>query len=143
MNQKKLRIMTALVGAVLWLTSAVQAQYVTHLMKVSVPFEFTFGDKLFPAGDYVVMSTPIRIELRDQRGQVIATAVYHGVQSLNAAESAKLVFTADDRGHALRQVWPGDPHYGYELAPPSKAAKALAGRRSQPPVQLEGGGGNK
>ena len=142
MNKQMVRIMTALVGAVLWLTSAVQAQYAPHLLKVSVPFEFTFADKSFPAGEYVLACTPARVELRDANGQVVALAIHHSVQSPADTVTPKLVFAATDGGPVLKQVWVGDPHQGYELAP-YKTATVLAKQGSHKPVTLQGGGGNK
>jgi len=142
MNKHMVRIMTAVVGAVLWLTSAVQAQYVPHFVKVSVPFEFTFADKSFPAGEYTFACTPIRVELRNARGQIVASAIHHSVQSSADAAAPKLVFATTDGGRVLTQVWAGDPHNGYELAP-SKTATVLARQRSNKPVALHGAGGNK
>jgi hypothetical protein len=117
----------------------VQAQYAPHSLKVSVPFEFTFGGRMFPAGDYTVVCTPIRAELRDARGQVLTSVVHHAVQSPNSSQRPKLVFTTDGGGHVLRQVWAGDPHYGYELGP-SKPAVVLAKQGSHPSVNGSGGG---
>jgi hypothetical protein len=142
MNKHMVRIMTAVVGAVLWLTSAVQAQYVPHSIKVSVPFEFTFADKSFPAGEYTLACTPIRVELRDARGQVVASAIHHAVQSSADAVAPKLVFVATDSGRVLTQVWAGDPHQGYELAQ-AKTVTVLAKQRSNKSVALQGAGGNK
>jgi hypothetical protein len=139
MNKQNVRILTALVGAVLLVTGMAQAQYAPHYLKVSVPFEFNFGDKTFPSGDYVVACTPIRAELRDAQGQVLASVVHHAVQSPSSRELPKLVFTTDGGSHVLRQVWVGDPHNGYELAP-SKSAVALAKQHSHAPVSSSGGG---
>jgi hypothetical protein len=141
MRKQTLRIMTALVGAVLSFAGALQAQYVPHYVKVSVPFEFTVGNTLLPAGDYKFACTPSAVELRDARGQLVASAVHHSVQSADTPVPPKLVFTTDSGGHALRQIWPGSSNYGYELAP-SNSAIIMAKHHSNPPVPV-GGGGNK
>jgi len=139
MRKQMLCFTTALVGAVLCFAGAMQAQYVPHYVRVNVPFEFTVGNKLLPAGDYKFVCTPSQVELRDADGRVVASAVHHSVQSQDAPVRAKLVFATEGGGHALRQVWVGNNKYGYEL-PLSSPAVAMAKRRSNPPVQLAGSG---
>jgi len=141
MFKQNFRIMTTLVGVVLWHAGAMQAQDVPHYVKVTVPFEFTVGNKLLPAGEYKFACTPREIELRDANGHVVASAVHHTVQAADALVPPKLVFTTTGGGHALRQIWPGTTTYGYELSP-SNTAIALAKQRSNPPSQI-GGSGNK
>jgi len=141
MRKQSILVLTALVGVVLSFAGAMQAQYVPHYVQVSVPFEFTIGNKLLPAGQYKLVCTPDDIQFRDARGQVVASAVHHSVRTADTTVSPKLVFVNEDGGHALRQVWPGETSYGYELAPLSPGA-ALATRPSQT-VGQAGGGGNK
>jgi hypothetical protein len=139
MCKQSIRILTALVGVVLSFAGALQAQYVPHYVKVSVPFEFTVGNKVLPAGDYKFVCTPTEIELRDADGKVVATMIHHAVRTLDAPVAPKLVFMTEGEGHALRQVWPGSTNYGYELAP-SKPGIVMARQHSKTPVQLSGGG---
>lgn len=129
MKNQIVRILTALGGIVLWLAGVGQAQIAPHHLKVSVPFEFSINDKVFPAGSYDLVCTPGQIELRDARSQVLATAISHSVQAPNDSFSPELVFATDSGVHELRQIWIGDPHNGYEL-PRSKAAIAMARQRS-------------
>ena len=141
MRKQSNLVLTALVGVVLSFAGAMQAQSVPHYVQVNVPFEFTVGNKLLPAGDYKFACTPDEIELRDARGQVVASAIHHSVRTADTTVSPKLVFVSEDGGHALRQVWPGETSYGYELVPLSPGL-ALAKRGSHTAVQA-GGGGNK
>jgi hypothetical protein len=141
MRRQSILVLTALVVVVLSFAGAMQAQYVPHYVKVDVPFEFTVGEKVLPAGDYKLVCTPDEIELRDARGQVVASAVHHSVRTADTMVSPKLVFVSEDGGHTLRQVWPGETSYGYELAT-SNPVVALAKRRSHAVGQV-GGGGNK
>lgn len=129
MKNLTIRILTALGGIVLWLAGVGQAQIAPHHLKVSVPFEFSINDKLFPAGDYDLVCTPGQVELRDARAQVLATAISHPVQAPNHSFSPELVFVTDSGVHDLRQIWIGDPHNGYEL-PRSRTALAMARQRS-------------
>ncbi len=141
MRKQSILALTALVVAVLSFAGATQAQSVPHYVKVSVPFEFAVGQKVLPAGDYKIVCTPDEIELLDARGQVVASTVHHSVRTADTAVPPKLVFVSEDSGHVLRQVWPGETSYGYELAPLNPGV-ALAKRRSHTAVQA-GGGGNK
>jgi hypothetical protein len=141
MRRQSILVLTALVGVVLSFAGALQAQYVPHYVKVSIPFEFAVGGKVLPAGDYKLVCTPDEIELRDARGQSVASAVHHSVRTADTTVSPKLVFVSEDGGHALRQVWPGETSSGYELAP-FHPVVALAKRGSRTAVQA-GGGGNK
>jgi hypothetical protein len=141
MRKQSILVITALVGVVLSVAGAMQAQYVPHYVAVSVPFEFAVGEKVVPAGDYKLVCTPSGIEFRDPRGQVIASALHHAVRTADTAVSPKLVFVSEGGAHVLQQVWPGGTNYGYELAPINPAL-ALAKRRSSTTVQA-GGGGNK
>lgn len=141
MRKQSILFMTALVGVVLSFAGTMQAQYAPHYVQVSVPFEFTVGNKPLPAGRYQLACTPEEIEFRDASGQVMASALHHSVRTADAAESPKLVFVSEGGGHALRQVWPGETSYGYELAP-SYRVRALAKGRSHTAGQA-GGGGNK
>lgn len=141
MRKQTLRVITVLVGTVLSFTGAMQAQYVPHYVKVTVPFEFTVGNKVLPAGEYKFVCTPDEVELRDTAGKVVASTVHHSVQSANSPIQPKLVFVTDGGGHALRQVWPGQTNYGYELAP-SNPAILMAKHPSNPQAQT-GGSGSK
>jgi hypothetical protein len=139
MCKQSIRILTALVGVVLLFAGAMQAQYVPHYVKVSVPFEFTVGNTVLPAGDYKLVCTPNEVELRDADGRVVASTVHHAVRTADTPVPPKLVFVTEGGGHALRQVWPGSTNFGYELAL-SNPAVVMAKQHSKTPVQLAGGG---
>ena len=139
MRNQTLRVMTVLVWAVLSFAGAMQAQYVPHYVEVTVPFEFTVGNKTLPAGDYKFVCTPNQVELRDADGKVVASTVHHSVKSADTLIPPKLVFVTDSGVHALRQVWPGQSNYGYELAP-SNSAVLMAKHRSNSQGQISGSG---
>jgi hypothetical protein len=138
MSRHHVRVLTAVVGAVLWLAGLAQAQYVPHMVKVRVPFEFTFQDRQFAAGDYVVVCTPITVELRTPQGETVAKEIPHSVESRDLMP-AKLVFNSEDGVHVLSQIWPGGTRSGYEFAPP-RVATLLANQRSHKPGESAGGG---
>jgi len=139
MTRHSVRVLTAIVSTVLCVASVAQGQYVPHVVKANVPFEFTFRDKVFPPGDYVLACTPVAVELRNAQGEVVATEIPHSVQSRDTLRTPKLVFSTDTGSHVLSQIWPGTGQYGYELAR-SKSATLLAKQRASKPGAVAGGG---
>ena len=137
MTRHMTRLVTALLGTVLCSAVIAQAQYVPHSVTVNIPFEFSFRDQMFPAGDYIVVCTPLKIELRNAQQRSLATAIPHAVESGNLLET-KLVFASDDGIHVLRQIWPGGSRYGYEFAP-SRSATLLAKQHAKSPAAASGG----
>ena len=136
------RILTVLLPSVLLLAGTAHSQYKPRTVIVTVPFEFTAGDKTFPAGDYSIMSTaPDRLSVRDSRGHVLASLVAHSAGSPNDNTSPpRLRFYSVAGAHALTQVWM-DSSVGYELGSqqPVRAAK----RHSPAPPAQSTGAGNK
>jgi len=128
MARHSVRVLTAIMGTVLCVASAAQGQYVPHMVKANVPFEFTFRGRVFPPGNYLWACTPVAVELRTARGEIVATEIPHSVMSHDAPRTPKLVFSTDTSSHVLSQIWPGAGQYGYELAP-SKSAGPLAKQR--------------
>ena len=138
MARNGVRVMTAVVGAVLGVAGVAQAQYAPHMVKANVPFEFTFRDKAFPPGSYVLACTPVAVELRNAQGEIMATQIPHAVASRDALRTPKLVFSTDTGGPVLSQIWPGAGQYGYEFAP-LKSASLLAKQRLSKPGAVAGG----
>ena len=103
-------------------------------LMVTVPFEFTAGDKTFPAGDYSIVSTaPDRLSVRDSRGHVLASLVAHSAGWPNDySRPPRLTFYSVGGAHALTQVWM-ESSIGYELAPPQPVPVVAKRRSSAPP----------
>jgi hypothetical protein len=76
-------------------------------LKMSIPFDFTVGNKVIPAGEYTIatdLGTAI-VRIRDSRYQVQAT-----VQSITGSKPAepnhsKLVFRVHGGQHYLASTW--------------------------------------
>jgi hypothetical protein len=137
------RILTVLLPSVLLLAGTAHSQYARRTLIVTVPFEFSAGDKTFPAGDYAIVSTaPDRLSVRDSRGEVLASLVAHSAGSPNDNNSPpRLRFYSVGGAHALTQVWM-DSSVGYELGS-QQTVPALAKRRSPAPLAQSTGAGNK
>lgn len=137
------RILTILLPSVLLLAGTAHSQYKPRTLIVTVPFEFTAGDKTFPAGDYSIVSTaPDRLSVRDSRGHVLASLVAHSAKWPNDnSRPPRLGFYSVGGAHALTQVWM-DSSVGYELAS-QQPVPAMAKRRSPALPAQSTGAGNK
>ena len=134
------RILSVLLPTVLLLAGMARAQYAQRTLKAMVPFEFTAGDKIFPAGSYSIVSTaPDRLDVRDSGNHFVASLITHSVEALNDDGRPRLVFSVVGSGYALTQVWMESSRLGYELAQP-KPASVVAKRRSPEPAQPTGAG---
>jgi hypothetical protein len=110
------RTFTVVSLAVLLLAGAAYGQYVQHIVKLSVPFEFTVNDENFPAGEYsIVCVAPNRLDLRDARNHVVAQLLTHSVESRTSNPTTRLDFSTAEGGHALSQIWLANDRIGYEL----------------------------
>jgi hypothetical protein len=138
MARHRVRVATAILGAVVCVAGIAQGRYVPHIVKANVPFEFTFRDRVFPPGNYVLACTPVAVELRTAQAEVVATEIPHSVMSRDASRTPKLVFSTDTASHVLSQIWPGAGQYGYELAP-SQSAGRLAKQRVSKRGTVAGG----
>lgn len=105
MKQLVARTLMLLTLAVMGLTMTAQAQ-ITSVIKVNIPFEFNFGGRTFPAGEYSLMQ-PMQhlLVLRDSRGHSIAQTFTGGVESLTPADATKLRFSNSDGQYVLTEVW--------------------------------------
>ena len=137
------RILTVLLPSVLLLAGTAHSQYKPRTVIVTVRFEFTAGDKTFPAGDYSIVSTaPDRLSVRDSRGHILTSLVAHSAGSPDDNTSPpRLRFYSVAGAHALTQVWM-DSSVGYELGS-RQAVPAVAKRRSPAPPAQSTGAGNK
>jgi hypothetical protein len=135
------RIATILLPAVLLLAGTAHGQSAQHTMKVTVPFEFIVGDKVFPAGEYsIVRTAPDLLDVRDSRDHVLALLVTHCALSPNDKPgSPRLTFLTVAGQHVLTQVWMESSRIGYELPLP-KPDFVVAKHRSPAPTQTTSSG---
>jgi len=115
---------------------AAYAQSGTTLVKVYVPFEFNFGGKTFPAGDYSV-AQPLQdvLTLRNERGQTVASTFTIPTESSSSDASAGLWFSFSEGQHTLVEVQPGYGATGQQL----RVAKSRMQLARQETVEIEAG----
>jgi hypothetical protein len=115
MRKLIVRNFTVLLLSVLAMGSFAQAQRPEQTIKANIPFDFSVGNRIFPAGRYaVVRIEPSVLELRDSKGRVLANVLTQSVQSLTAPTQPKLLF---DGEHALTEVWQENESIGVKLQP--------------------------
>lgn len=116
---------TVLAGLLL-LVVAAPAFAQVETMQVNVPFAFTAGKKVLPAGRYTVTTNDLGTYLL--KGQHAGAAVLTDqVNSPAVSHEASLVFVKDGEHYSLAQIWTADPHTGYALMMPAvKPGQLLA-----------------
>src|SRR5262245_8147903 len=84
------------------MTAAAQSSAV---IKANIPFDFNFGGKSFPAGEYSIVQ-PLQhvLALRDSQKHVIAQTFTGGIESITPAETTKLKFYSRDGQYYLSEV---------------------------------------
>ena len=98
---------------------AVHAQSASSLVRASIPFDFTVGDKTLPAGDYLWQrvwensDSVMKITSRD--GHRSVTFMTHSVIDNKNQTGARLVFRRYGSEYFLAQVWTGFDSSGREL----------------------------
>jgi hypothetical protein len=124
------RTLTSLLLGVLTLGPVAQAQRAEQVIKANIPFEFSVGDQVFPAGNYSLVSTPpALLDLRDAQGHIVARVVTNSVETLKTPVSPRLEFNSEGGRYSLAQVWQENHSIGQQLQP-SKSWAKTAKRRS-------------
>jgi len=120
------RSIASILLSVLTLGPFAQAQSPERTIKANIPFEFSVGNRSFPAGRYsLVRVEPFLLELRDPEGRVLANVLTQSVQSQTAPAQPRLLFDKEGGGHALTQVWQEDESIGQQLIPSRSATRAV------------------
>ena len=110
------RTLASLALTIVGLGVAASAQNV-HVVKVNIPFEFSFGDRMYPAGDYS-LTQPLQnmVTLRDSKGRTVGQVLSVGIESLAYTESPKLKFAKADGRYILTEVWDGQDNSGQQTS---------------------------
>jgi len=85
------------------------AQGVAQQWRFLVPFEFSVGEKVLPAGEYTVMRESEFIRLRSKDGKQTAIALpSRRTGATRRANEVALSFRLDGDEHQLSRVWLSD-----------------------------------
>jgi hypothetical protein len=132
MKSLVLRILTSLLLGVLILGPMAQAQRIENIIKVNIPFDFGVGDRVFPAGNYSVVSTaPALLDLRNEAGHILIRVLTNSVEATQTPASPTLQFNSEGGRYALAQVWQENNSIGQQLQPPKSWPKSAKRQNSR------------
>ncbi len=133
------RTLNTLSIAVLLFAGLAHAQFLSNpIMQVDVPFEFSVGNKTFPAGSYTMARTNAStLVIRDSRNRVVDAFIAIPALATTAPANPKLVFYRYGGRHVLARIWLRSERSGYELSRP-KTPVAVA-EETITPVQAVNG----
>jgi hypothetical protein len=139
--KRQVSIMIALVASLGFLGASAAAQTSNGLQLIAnIPFEFTVGNKILPAGEYSVScvnpASDLKVlALRSREGRTIAMVRTTSVIG-KVREDARLVFNRYGNEYFFSQAWlPADPN-GMQ-APKAKTEKAIAKRLAGMKPEIE------
>jgi len=97
----------------------VYAQNITLVRKVEIPFDFSVGDKTFPAGTYSITrvfpdKSALLLSSEDQREAI--NILTHSVQAQESPKTGKLIFHRYGETYFLFQIWESDALQGRQLS---------------------------
>jgi len=138
MKQQIARTLIAFTLAIAGLAATAAAQS-TSAMTVNIPFEFTLGERNYPAGEYSFVREQHILVLRDAQRRSLAQVLAQGVESPIPLTEVKLKFSTYEGQHTLTEVWNGQDSLGALLFR-SKSQANEARRRSAELRETDGGG---
>ena len=126
MKSKVERAITFLLVSLVMLAPAAYAQRMVRTVKANVPFDFTVGTRVFPAGNYsLVRIDASLLELRDSAGNLLANMLTRSVQASTKPARPKLLFDSQNGRHILIQVWQENEPVGQEILQPKAVIRAV------------------
>jgi hypothetical protein len=134
----KLKIFTTATVFGLMLVPLAQAQ-VSAGLQGKIPFQFQVGERVIPAGEYVVTRSSDLQSVLTMRSLDRKTGAINFLTSPTLSRSAenatpKLVFQRYGSTYFLTQVWQGSGHDGNALSR-SKAERAIANQMAALPTR--------
>jgi len=113
-------VRASLLCALLIVASAAQGQSLANRARFNVPFDFTFGEKKLPAGQYTVgraiqNSDDHVVSIADQNGRSKALQLSNAVFTRRENSRAVLVFHRYGDQYFLAQVWQAQASVGREF----------------------------
>jgi hypothetical protein len=81
-------------------------------MKAKIPFEFTAGGKVLPAGEYRIVATPHRVDIQDAKGNKVAVLLANEISSRSPGAEAEVIFHCYREQCFLSEVWSPDYEHG-------------------------------
>jgi hypothetical protein len=119
----------ALIGGLcLTLGSATLAAQEMVALHANIPFDFWVGNKLAPAGDYLIQTWDGKTVFREEGGHLVASWLLGVPESrVTAPEKGELIFHRYGAEYFLSTVWTPYSKLGYSI-PMTSREKGVAGR---------------
>jgi hypothetical protein len=138
MKQAIRSTLASFVLVVVWAAGTAHAQS-WGLIKVNIPFDFSFRNKTFPSGRYfLVQPQPHFLLLRDARGQTIAFTFTSTVESSTASATSKVMFRSVDGQNSLSEVWRQDARWGEKVYSTNTRDSSAKHRTSEAGQRVDG-----
>ena len=125
-NLKQLVVLTIFAALA---CTALRAQNV--VMRATIPFEFQTGDRLMPAGEYVIQERDALVTFKHVDGKAASTLFTFGASGRGPAQNARLEFNRYGNAYFLAAVWNSITQDGREV-PQTAREKELANRGDVP-----------
>ena len=127
------RVLIALTLFAVLMVPATQAQSI--ILQAEIPFDFTVGNNLLPAGEYQVKPKPdshgvILIQSQDARSSALAMTI--GGQAGKTGHVGKLVFNRYGEQYFLSKIWAPFSDTGRELTKSRLEREVAAQSRVKP-----------
>lgn len=117
-------LLSVLTISILTMGSVAYAQHTERVIKANIPFDFTVGGRIFPAGRYaLVRIQPSVLELRNSEGKFLANVLTQSVQASAKTVQPKLLFDSEGGRHVLTQVWQEDEFIGQQILSSNSLAR--------------------
>ncbi|HEU4388372.1 MAG TPA: hypothetical protein VFV34_11285 [Blastocatellia bacterium] len=110
-------------------------------LRANIPFEFSVGHKMLPAGEYRVWKTSEgALAIRREDCRVSQVFIVNQAQTGATPTESKLIFNRYGDQYFLSQIWTAGNDYGYQLNKNKaerelvRASRALARNGSDPQI---------
>jgi hypothetical protein len=111
----------------------IHAQSQVPALKVNIPFNFSIGSQMFPAGEYSLKTLRQHtIILQNQRGESVTNFFTNSVESRKASDSAKLIFHAYEGHRFLAEMWQSGSNIGQAVAKSTLEVEMAKGLEGEP-----------
>jgi len=110
---KKLRFLV--LGFALGMGQAASAQSIS----VKIPFTFAIADRVYPAGEYSVMSSRDRLVVQDSNGKIVSMTLSNAVTGRHVGNNGEVVFHCYANHCFLSELWVPTSDIGRQALPSS------------------------
>jgi hypothetical protein len=139
----KIRMFLIAVVCMLFVSAALPGRAQAGGVKVKVPFDFAVSEKMFQAGQYMMLEVRLGVSIQDEHGVTVAMALANNVTGRSVSDKGQIIFHCYNEHRCfLSEVWSPNKSSGRELLM-SGSESDLAKESSQREVAVVGEPQNK